>query len=636
MITRLSQFLVRYSTFSSLALQAILVFFGLTTAWLLRFEFSFPYVSLFVASAPFLIFIRLGLLRVFHLHRGWWRYAGVADAVDVIRAVGLGTALFFVVIRYIVGLSGFPRSIYLLEACITANFLAGARLIVRTLAESVRVDLRSAKRVLLIGAGAAAQAILQEIRQQPDSGYLAIGCVDDDGSKLGIRIHGVPVLGAVDQLPAIVSSFLVDEVLIVAPTASAVQMQRFVEICEKAKVSYKTVPALRDLISREVSIHQLREVRLEDLLGRDPIEIDLDSVRQTIEGQSVLVTGAAGSIGSELCRQILEFTPARLICLDQNETATFYLELELRKLGSTAALHFCVADIADKESMVRIFSEYHPAIVFHAAAYKHVPVMEENIEEAVKNNIFGLQTFLETADDSACKIFVLVSSDKAVNPTSVMGVTKRIAELILCNYPVGPMRCVSVRFGNVLGSNGSVVPILQEQLRNAQQLTITHPRIERFFMTTREAVSLILQAVAIGRHGDILVLDMGRRVRIIDLARTLIQLSGKSEDQVELSFTGLRNGEKLIEELFYANEEVSSTSCPKIKRARGSLHGWPILRRHLSGLRLAIASNKGDIMRAKLREIVPDYSYSSAEERGEVSEISRTDHASLQRAVGLS
>ncbi len=356
-----------------------------------------------------------------------------------------------------------------------------------------------------------------------------------------------------------------------------------------------------------------------------------------IEGQSVLVTGAAGSIGSELCRQILDFNPARLVCLDQSETGTFYLQLELCKRSIASTLHFCVADITDRDSTMRIFNEHQPGIVFHAAAYKHVPVMEQNVEEAIKNNVFSLLNLLEIADDNGCRAFLLVSSDKAVNPTSVMGVTKRIAELILCNYPVGPMRCVSVRFGNVLGSNGSVVPVFQEQLRTNQPLTITHPQIERFFMTTREAVSLILQAIAIGAHGEVLVLNMGKRVRIVDLARTLIRLSGRSEEQVEITFTGLRDGEKLIEELFYHGEEVKATSCPAIKRARNSLNGWPSLRRHLNGLRMAIASNNSETMRLKLKDIVTEYCYHSRQEGEHLYEtMATTNSGGLSKLVSLS
>jgi FlaA1/EpsC-like NDP-sugar epimerase len=324
----------------------------------------------------------------------------------------------------------------------------------------------------------------------------------------------------------------------------------------------------------------------------------------------VLVTGAAGSIGSELCRQILEYSPSTLLCLDQSETGIFYLEQELAKFSGLGKTVFCVADVGDRERMSKIFAEYSPEAVFHAAAYKHVPVMERNVQEAVKNNVFALLRLLEIAEENGCESFVVISSDKAVNPTSIMGATKRIGELIIACRPVNGMRCVSVRFGNVLGSNGSVVPLFQEQLRRNQPLAITHPEIKRFFMTGREAVSLVLQAFAIGNRGDTLVLDMGKPVKILDLARTLIRLSGRTEREVGIRFTGLREGEKLKEELFYATEEVHRTSFEKIKRIRSAQVGWSQLQRQLNELRSSLSIGGPEPVRRKIKEIVPEYSYS--------------------------
>ena len=322
-----------------------------------------------------------------------------------------------------------------------------------------------------------------------------------------------------------------------------------------------------------------------------------------------MVTGAAGSIGSELCRQILDYEPAVLVCLDQSETGIFYLEQELSKVTAAAQTVFCVADIEDGERITNIFAEYRPEAVFHAAAYKHVPVMERNVQEAVKNNIFALLSLLDIAEESGCKSFVLLSSDKAVNPTSIMGATKRIGELIIACRPPKGMRCVSVRFGNVLGSNGSVVPLFQEQLRKNQPLNITHPDVKRFFMTRVEAVSLVLQAFVIGNRGDTLVLDMGEPVRILDLARALIRLTGKSEREVSIKFTGLREGEKLNEELFYAKEEVHETSFAKIKRIRSPLDGWSQLQRQLNELRGSLSIDGAGPVRRQIKKIVPEYSY---------------------------
>jgi len=409
-------------------------------------------------------------------------------------------------------------------------------------------------------------------------------------------------------------------------------MQRFVGICEQAGVRFKTVPALRDIITGHGSIREFRDVNLEDLLGRDAVEIDLRSVREQINGRVVMVTGAAGSIGSELCRQILEYDPAALLCLDQSETGIFYLQQELSKLNAGSPTVFCVADVGDYERMHKVFAEHTPEIVFHAAAYKHVPVMERNVQEAVKNNVFALLNLLEIAEGSGCESFVVISSDKAVNPTSIMGATKRVNELIISCRPANGMRCVSVRFGNVLGSSGSVVPVFQEQLRTSHTLTITHPEIKRFFMTGHEAVSLVLQAFAIGGHGDTLVLDMGEPVRILDLARTLIRLSGKSEREVGIEFTGLREGEKLTEELFYATEEVHPTTFEKIKRTRSPLDGWSKLQRHLDELRTSMGVDGAEPVRRKIKEIVPEYSYQSNDLPNDSA--ARRKPAVLQQAAG--
>jgi FlaA1/EpsC-like NDP-sugar epimerase len=588
--------------------QAFLVFCALVLAWLLRFDFTLPNRGLLLATAPFLILIRLGALRLFNLHRGWWHFSGVSEALDILKAVSLGSLVFWLVLGFALRMTLFPRTVYVFETVLTAGFLAGGRLLSRVLAQSVREDVTTFKRVILIGAGFAAQMVIREI-ERPGSGYNVLGCVDDNRSKIGIKIHGVPVLGSVDELPGLLIRYPVDEILIAVPSATGEQMQRFTQICQRARVRFRTVPALRDIINGQAGIGQFREVNLEDLLGREPVEMDLESVRKEIEGRVVLVTGAAGSIGSELCRQILGYQPAALLCLDQSETGIFYLQRELSENKAGAALVFCVADVNDSDRMRHLFRENHPHVVFHAAAYKHVPVMEWNVHEAVKNNIFGLVGLLDIAEEFGCSGFVLISSDKAVNPSSVMGATKRVGELILSCRKANAMRCVSVRFGNVLGSSGSVVPVLQEQIRNNRDLTITHPDIKRFFMTKTEAVSLVLQAFAIGEHGDILVLDMGEPIRIVQLARTLIQLSGKTEEQVGIRFTGLRGGEKLVEELFSPTEEVLSTARQKIKRVRCTETSWPLLARRLEELRASMSLDGAAPIRAKLREIVPEYAY---------------------------
>lgn len=605
---------MRYRPWFVGVFQACLIVCSLVVAWLLRFDFSLPYRITLLSAIPLLVAVRLVMMAYFGLLHGWWKYVGIGDGIDILKAVGSGSALFWILMRFVFWATAFPRTIYVLEPVLTAGLLIAVRLLSRAIAESVSANIVSSKKVILLGAGSAAHTILREIRR-PGSSLVAIGCLDDDQSKVGIRIDTVRVLGTIDQLSEVLSSDPADEALIAVPSATGAQMRRFVEICNQAKIKFRTVPALKDIIAGQVAVSQLREVSLEDLLGREPVQIDLEAVRREISDRTVLVTGSAGSIGSELCQQILDYDPKKLICLDQSETGLFFLRLSLLERKGHAQIEFCVADVTDNERIGRILGDHKPDILFHAAAYKHVPMMESNVQEAVKNNVLALVSLLHLAAEAGCKNFILISSDKAVNPTNVMGATKRIGELIISSRPPNGMRCVSVRFGNVLGSNGSVIPVLKQQLCNHQPLTITHPEIKRFFMTTSEAVALVLQGFAIGNHGDILVLDMGESVRIVDLARNLIRLSGKSEHDVEIKFTGLRAGEKLKEELFYHHESIFATSCDKIKRTSGSTWEWATLCTRLDELRASMSVDGAAPVRRKLKEIVPEYSMPDADEK---------------------
>jgi len=531
--------------------------------------------------------------------------AGISDAVDVWKAVLTGSFAFFLIVRYGLGLKLFPLSIYTLEALLTFTLLTGVRVLSRMLAETVRTD-SATKRLLLVGAGHAAQMIIREI-QEAETGYRVIGCVDDNPLKKGLRVLSVPVLGPVEAVAKVVRQQRIDEILIAIPSATQTQMRRLVAICKAAGAAFRTVPAMAELIAGRVTLQQVREVSLTDLLGRIPVNLDLESVGEQIRNRVVMVTGSAGSIGSELCRQISIFKPKLLLCLDRNETGIFHLQRQLAQGDGDEHKVFCVADFSNPERMRKIFLTYGVEIVFHAAAYKHVPVMEDNVEEAVSNNVFGLLALLNVAQSSHCAAFVMISSDKAVNPTNVMGCTKRVGELILAAWPGERMRSVSVRFGNVLGSNGSVIPLFQEQIRQNQPITITHPEITRFFMTIAEAVSLVLQAFAVGRKGDILVLDMGEPVRVTDLAKTLARLSGKSRQEFE--FIGLRPGEKLFEELFYPDERVLPSACAKIACTESVKLAWPALKRGLDELYVAMSLGERTSILAKLQKIVPQFSY---------------------------
>jgi FlaA1/EpsC-like NDP-sugar epimerase len=605
---RLDSRFLRWRTWAIASFQAALVSVCLGLAWLFRFDLTFPEYRLVLSALPVLLVVRLLAFWYFNLLHGWWRLTGISDALDIMKASLVGSIGFFVVFRLLLGQRHFPLSVYIMEMGLTTAAMASVRVWSRLLAESV--EKQNCKRLLLIGAGYAASMIIRETRQT-DTGYTVVGCIDDDPTKQGMKIHGVPVLGRVDQTVEVAERQAADELLIAVPSANSKQMLRFADICEQTKLKFRTMPALCDWIASKGAFAQVRDVALDDLLGREPVEMNLSLVGEHVRHKTVMVTGAAGSIGSELCRQLLGYSPARLVCVDQNETGMFYLERMLSNLNQKFPVVYSVTDLGEAEQMRKIFSDRSVDIVFHAAAYKHVPLMEVNVQQAVSNNVFGLFKLLEVAETTGCKTFVLISTDKAVNPTNIMGATKRICELLVGAWPTTRMRCVAVRFGNVLGSNGSVIPVFKKQLRDGHPLTVTHPEIKRFFMTIPEAVSLVLQASVIAIHRDILVLDMGEPVRIVDLAKMLISLSGKSEDQIPIRFIGLRKGEKLEEELFYPSEISSPTSCSKIKRTRAASMEWLELRHKLEELHASMSADGTDLVRRKIKDIVPEYSYGS-------------------------
>jgi FlaA1/EpsC-like NDP-sugar epimerase len=624
-------------TWVIVVLQSLLILASFTTAWLLRFEFSLPHPELLLGAAPLLLLFRVLAMWRYNLFHGYWRYTGISDAADIGRAVAVGSVVFFVAMRVVLGVTSFPLSIYILEALLTATALSGVRVLSRIVLGGLSMGRgRDGTRVLIVGAGAAAEALIRELSH---SNYVVVGCVDDDRAKHGVRIHGVTVLGTIEELRHVATAYQVEELFIAMPSVTGLQMSRILEHCLASGRKFKTIPGLADLLKGRVMVEQLREVNLEELLGRDPVRLNMEAVHRDLAGKVVLVTGAAGSIGQELCRQILDCGPAKLICLDQAETPMFYLQLKLMqgKYGDRAT--FLVTDITDPDGVKRVLHTQAVQIIFNAAAYKHVPMMECNVVEALRNNVFGLINLLHAAEEAGCERFLLISSDKAVNPSSVMGATKRICELILASRP-STVRCASVRFGNVLGSQGSVVPVFQEQIRKDGRVTVTHREITRYFMTIPEAVSLVLQAFTIGDHGDILVLNMGEPIRIADLARTLIRLSGASEEDVPIVFTGLRPGEKLYEELFYSSEALLPTPHEKVQRTHGNLSPWPNLLGHLQELRPLMLSGSEESIRAKIRDIVPEYSDGTAvepsntsqkkapEQQGEAIPLSRTLAAS--------
>jgi FlaA1/EpsC-like NDP-sugar epimerase len=600
--------LLRLRFWFILAFDTILFAASLIGAWLLRFEFTLPHRDILFAALPILVLMRLAALGRFKLLRGYWRYTGISDIADIVKATTLGSLGFLVIERWLLGIKAFPISIYCLEALLVVGGLCGARLFSRMLAQSVRGAWRgrSEKTAIIVGAGDAAERLLNDL---PRCGYMAVGLVDDEPAKIGGRIHGVSVIGSIDDLPRLVRKRAVEEVLIAIPSATGRQMRRITALCEESGARFRMIPGMSDLINGKVTAEQLRDVKLDDLLGREPIHFDLQAVRQQLTGKVVMVTGAAGSIGSELCAQLLYYKPSKLVCLDQDESALFFLEQKIGDAAAKVCAEYCVADVADRQRMKGLISAAGVDVIFHAAAYKHVPMMETNTSEAVRNNVLALMSLLDVAEQCGCADFLMISSDKAVNPTNVMGCTKRVCELIMAAKPNSKMRRVSVRFGNVLGSQGSVIPVFQEQIRKQGIVTVTHPDITRFFMTIPEAVSLVLQAFTIGKHGEILVLEMGKPIKIVDVARTLVRLCGKSEDDVEIVFTGLRKGEKLHEELFYASESAFRTDVEKIFCTSSKLMSWPVLHEHLRELEGMVYASTGTMIREKLKQIVPEYSY---------------------------
>jgi FlaA1/EpsC-like NDP-sugar epimerase len=560
-----------------LGADAVLIALAWWGAWIVRFEsldvpvYYEPYLSwetvLLVVGIKLFVFVSFGF------YNRWWRYVSMRDmwraTLGVLVASLLTYLLFYFVSIHEVRL---PRSVAVLDVLLLLAFVATSRMLARTVIErpSPGSLVAHGKEVLIVGAGDAGQLMIREMLKS--RAYTPIGLVDDDRRKKNLRVHGVRVLGTSEELPHILRDNKPDELLIAIPSASGEVRQRIVNVARDERVPVKTLPGLYELIAGDHDLAaQIRPVQVEDVLGREPIEVDLEAISSYLAGETVLVTGAGGSIGAELCRQIVRTGPQRLILADLAETALYEIERELVDDRGFPASLPVLADVGNRAKMRQLFERYRPGVVFHAAAYKHVPLMEANPLESVRNNVLGTKVVAEVAVEFRARRFVLVSTDKALNPAAVYGQCKALCEWIVETY--GARSDVStfftaVRFGNVLGSAGSVIPIFRRQIAKGGPVTVTHPEMTRYFMTIPEAVSLVIQAGAIGGRGETFVLDMGEPVRILDLARNMIRLSGKEPDRdVPIEFIGARAGEKLHEELWGAGETVGETSHPKIKRA---------------------------------------------------------------------
>ncbi len=581
-------------------------------AFWLRFDGSIPDRELrsLLLGLPWLLLARVLVFERFRLFEGLWRYTSLWDLRNLIVATGLSSVLFFVVIRFILQIHGYPRSIFVIEAILAIFFLGGIRLLSRTVTEVPRRP--DAKRVLVIGAGDAGAMIAREMRSKPYYGSVPVGFVDDDRAKHGLYIHGMRVFGGRDGLPTIVERTRPDEMLIAIPSAPTSVLRDVVASLQPFDLPIKTLPNLTALLTGQVSLTEIRPLAIEDLLERPQVGLDPAEVRAFIQGRRVLVTGAGGSIGSELCRQLATFAPASLIMLDRYENGLYAVEQDIIRLAADFASATVIADVTDADRLETVFREHHPQVVFHAAAHKHVPLMEANPCEAVKNNVMGTRLLAEAAVRHGVAHFILISTDKAVNPSSVMGATKRVAECIIQSLmPKGETVFAAVRFGNVLGSSGSVVPLFRRQIMDGGPVTVTHSEVRRFFMLIPEAVLLVLHAASLARGGEIFVLEMGQPVKVVDMARNLIRLSGSRPGvDVKITFTGLRPGEKLDEELVAADEEVEPSGREKILRVRSATRteaegpGLAGLIRQLEAL--ALAGDVAATLKA-LRALVPTF-----------------------------
>jgi FlaA1/EpsC-like NDP-sugar epimerase len=550
-------------------------------AWFLAFQLRFdggvppPYERLFEKTVLLVLAIKLAVFVVAGLYNHWWRYVSIRDMWSVARGVAVGSLVALLAVYLWNPVPGFrvPRSVVVLDFLILLTLAGGARLLARTLIErpGARGLVARGKEALIIGAGDAGQLIIREMLRTRELGYTPIGLIDDDVRKRNMRLHGVRVLGATRDLRHLLRDNKPDEVIIALPSAAGETRQRIVTICRDAGVPVKTLPAVHELISGDVALaRQLREVEVEDVLGREAVELDVAAIASYVTGETVLVTGAGGSIGAELCRQIAAVGPESLVLIEQGESALVDVHRELtHERGFPGAVPI-LADVKDRTKMQHVFERYQPGVVFHASAYKHVPLTEGNPVEAVRNNVLATKVIAEIAAEHGTKRFVLVSTDKAVNPKNILGQTKAICEWIIAAAAArehNGTSFISVRFGNVLGSSGSVIPLFKRQIARGGPVTVTHPEMTRYFMTVPEAAHLIVQAGGIGNSGDVFVLDMGTPVRILDLAHNMIRLSGKEPDRdIPVEFIGVRPGEKLHEELWGKGEKAIATSHAKILR----------------------------------------------------------------------
>lgn len=619
--------LKNYNFYIMILTDTIIFMLAIVLAYLFRFEFSLDsnQIQQIISVIVWMIPLKIIVFFVFGIYRGMWRYTSIKDFWLLARACTLSLLLVMFIILYINRFEGYSRAVFVIDGVFTFLLIGGERMIIRTffaIYSSRTINANSSvkmhmKQVLIIGAGDAGEKILREIFDNHQLNYQVIGFIDDNPEKQRRSIHGIPVLGKVENLPNILKKVAVQEILVAIPSASGDQIRHVVEVCRSCNISHKILPGIGELIDGRVSVKALRDISYEDLLGRPPVHLNIQCIRNYLDGKTVLITGCGGSIGSELCRQVIKFQPHSIILLDASETNLFNIQMEMQNERYCRNYEAVLGHVQNKKLMNDIFKKYKPQIVFHAAAYKHVPMLEKNPWEAVFNNIIASRIAMDMSIKHHVERFVLISTDKAVRPTNVMGASKRVTELIMQSFQDNSTRLMAVRFGNVVGSSGSVIPIFRRQIEQGGPVTVTHPEINRFFMTIPEASQMILQAGAMGEGGEVFVLHMGTPVRIADMARDLIHLSGKEPDtDIKIVYTGLREGEKLFEELITAGEDVFPTSHEKImvmrpchfNEVKAMQEDREMLEKKINELVKDALRHDANAIKKKLKEIVPEYS----------------------------
>jgi FlaA1/EpsC-like NDP-sugar epimerase len=617
--------------FVILAIDSLLILASLYSAHLIRFEFDIPpqRVVLLWRVLPLVMIIKMVCFYFFDLYSGMWRYTSISDLLNVIKASSTSTLIIVIFLLFSNRFEGFSRSVFFIDLFLTIFFIAGFRLIVRFYFEQVGKDKswreaagdilrnffkkrrRDSKNLLIIGAGDCGEKMYREIRDNAGLQYSVVGFLDDHPVKIGKKIHGIPVLSSISDIKAAANKVKADEALIAIPSANAQQMREIVAHCKESGIKFKTIPSYGELINGRVTINSIREVAYRDLLGRETIKLDEEKIGAYLKGQRVLVTGAGGSIGSELCRQICRYSPDKILLYERAESPLYEIELELKQNFEDVKIVSLLADIQNRCQLEKTFETFRPQTVFHAAAYKHVPMLELQPWKAIENNVLGTENLVEITNKFEVERFVFVSTDKAVRPVNVMGASKRVVEILIQNQNgcgFSRTRFMTVRFGNVVGSVGSVVPLFKKQIEKGGPVTVTHPDITRYFMTVPEACQLILQSGAMGQGGEIFLLDMGTPIRINDMARDLIRLSGFEPDvDIKIEYIGLRPGEKLYEELITEGEGIMPTAHKKIMVLRGTECNLQILNGRIKELAELANDQTAEAIKEKLKEILPEY-----------------------------